>query len=68
MFIELNETRVNTDHIISYDISNKDATKLLICFVDGEINTTKYETEEEAKLTLYALDRAIGVKPIIIRK
>lgn len=68
MFIELNEARMNTDHIISYGISNNDTTRIYICFIDGEINTTKYETEEDAKLALYALDRAIGVKPLIIRK
>ena len=72
MFIELpNETRVNVDHIISYHIlynREKKVYTLWIIFDNEGSEPISFETEEEAKLALYALDRAIGVKPIIVRK
>lgn len=72
MFIELpNETRVNTDLIlryyITYSIANNVYT-LHIVFKDEKYEYIPFDTEDEAKLALYALDRAIGVKPLIIRK
>lgn len=72
MFIELpNEMRANIDHIsvyyIKYSEENKGYT-LWIIFEDEGYEPISFDTEDEAKLALYALDRAIGVKPLIIRK
>ena len=72
MFIELpSETRVNTDHIISYYIlysKKHNVYTLWIIFENEGSEPISFDTEDEAKLALYALDRAIGVKPLIIRK
>ena len=72
MFIELpNEMRVNTDHISAYYIKYNEKNNvytLWITFEDESSEPISFDTEEEAKLALYALDRAIGVKPLIIRK
>ena len=72
MFIELpNEMRVNTDHISAYYIKYIEKHKvytLWITFKDDCVEPISFDTEDEAKLALYALDRAIGVKPLIIRK
>ena len=72
MFIELpNEMRVNTDHISAYYIKYSETNNvhtLWITFEEDSGEPISFETEEEAKLALYALDRAIGIKPLIIRK
>ena len=72
MFIELpNETRVNTDHISAYYIKYSEKHNvhtLWITFEDESSEPISFKTEDEAKLALYALDRAIGIKPLIIRK
>ena len=72
MFIELpNEMRVNTDHISAYYIKYNEKNNvytLWITFEDESSEPISFDTEDEAKLAIYALDRAIGVKPLIIRK
>ena len=66
MFIELpNDERVNIDNIEMYKVKDN----ILIIFFKGE-NLTKYEfsTKQEAEYFLQALDRAVGIKQLMIRK
>lgn len=67
MFIELpNETRINTEDISSYSLYK---TTIIITLRTGDrYIDLKHDSLEDAKLALYALDRAIGIKPFVIRK
>ena len=69
MSIELpNEVRINTDKINKYYLYNNNNTKLYID-VDGESYADiLFETKQEAEYFLQALDRAVGIKQLMIRK
>lgn len=67
MFIEIAEVRINTEHIVTYTLKGT-LIQIQSSLGDDYPIYLDHNTEEKAKLTLYALDRAIGVKPIIVRK
>ena len=71
MFIEFNDLRINSEHITAYCAKHNTQNNTYVVwveFTDGKSEPLSFNTEEEAKHTLYALDRALGVKPVIIRK
>ena len=67
MFIELpNETRVNIDHIVRYNIT--DNNSIHINLIGAGFELINHDSVEGAKQTIIALDRAVGIKPLMIRK
>ena len=67
MFIELpNDIRVNSDHIINY-ILQENIIIIYTSSTECRIKLT-HDSVEGAKQTQIALDRAIGIKPLMIRK
>ena len=67
MFIELpNETRINTDHIISYFLQG--GNTLYIDLTGESYGNICFDTEQEAEYFIQALDRAVGIKQLMIRK
>ena len=72
MFIELpNESRINIDKIVSYYVLEKDGEKTPSIYIDlvgASYEKIKCTSVEEANLILFALDRAAGIKPLMIKK
>ena len=68
MFIELpNESRINIEHITKYYLHRNVTTLYIYLGVDSYEDIT-FPTKQEAEYFLQALDRAVGIKQLMIRK
>ena len=69
MFIEIQGKRINSDHIVNYEVSASQSESTLIISKINGTEYLKYSTYTEADKALMYLDRIIGVKslPIITK-